>query len=730
MSEDIAILAQDITERKKTEERIDLIRRNHEIILSSTDEGILGLDSQGNHTFVNSAAAKMLGYESEELIGRPSHSIWHHSYSDGSPYPLEECEINKCIIDGRATRVSTEVFWKKDGTHFPVEYSSEPIYELNRLVGAVVVFTDITARKKDEQSLRKNEKLFRTSFESATVGGAMVAKDGTFIEVNDKACEIWGYSRVELLQLKFTDITFKEDLVESIDLVKKLILGMTDSFIMQKRYIRKDGGIVWGLVSVSAIRNEIAEFEYFLIYIQNITETKKLEHDLIDESRKNLRILDNLQDAYFQADLSGNSVIVNPMAVSMYGYDSEAEMLGLPAVSFFADPKERDRLITKINENGKLHDHLAYGMRKDGTSFPVSMNVQFVTSDNGEIIGTEGLVRDITEQVKIESAIKLEYERYHALIESTNDWIWVVDPKDYKLTLFNSSVSSYFKRNHGVTLKPGMSREEMLSKKRRDLWRELYDEAIRKGGFSTEYQTASENLHFLVSLAPLVIENTIVGISVFAKDITTETNYKERLESSNQKLSIRLKQSLNAISRIGELRDVYTAGHQKKVAELSCAIASELGLSDETISNISNGALIHDIGKIYIASDILNKPGKITNLEYQIMQTHAEYGYEIVKEIDFPSPVIDMIHQHHERLDGSGYPQKLTGEQIILESRILAVADVVDAMTSHRPYRPALGIDVALEEISKYRGERYDCDVVDACTRLFREKGFQFMIIN
>jgi len=155
-----------------------------------------------------------------------------------------------------------------------------------------------------------------------------------------------------------------------------------------------------------------------------------------------------------------------------------------------------------------------------------------------------------------------------------------------------------------------------------------------------------------------------------------------------------------------------------------------MGLSEETIVNISFGALIHDIGKIYIASDILNKPGKLTALEYQILQTHVDQSYEIVKEIDFPAAVIEMIHQHHEHMDGSGYPQKLVGPQIITEARILAVADVVEAMTSHRPYRPALGIDKALEEIMQFRGEKYDVDVVDACFRLFREKGFEFTNID
>lgn len=202
--------------------------------------------------------------------------------------------------------------------------------------------------------------------------------------------------------------------------------------------------------------------------------------------------------------------------------------------------------------------------------------------------------------------------------------------------------------------------------------------------------------------------------------------YHDNLEKTNKALNERLKQTLEAISKIGEMRDLYTAGHQKRVKELACAIAFEIGLAEEIVKNIAYGALIHDIGKIQISSDIINKSGKISNIEYQILQTHVDYSYDIVKDIDFPCSVIEMIHQHHERLDGTGYPQGLSGDQIILESRILAVADVIEAMNSHRPYRAAKGIDVALEEILKNKGTKYDADVVDVCIKLFREKRFAF----
>jgi len=225
----------------------------------------------------------------------------------------------------------------------------------------------------------------------------------------------------------------------------------------------------------------------------------------------------------------------------------------------------------------------------------------------------------------------------------------------------------------------------------------------------------------------------IIGTEGLIRDITERRKMEQEIElqhesliHSNEVLKKRLEQSINAISMIGELRDVYTAGHQKRVRQLACEIGRRFGLSEEAIANLSYGALIHDIGKIKIASDILNKPGKITNLEYQILQTHAEYSYSIVCEMDLPSEILTMIHQHHERLDGSGYPNQLVGDQIILESRILAVADVVEAMTSHRPYRPALGIDAALAEIESGKGVKYDPAVVDYCVSLFREQGFVF----
>jgi len=187
-----------------------------------------------------------------------------------------------------------------------------------------------------------------------------------------------------------------------------------------------------------------------------------------------------------------------------------------------------------------------------------------------------------------------------------------------------------------------------------------------------------------------------------------------------------LEQSIEVIAATVEARDPYTAGHQRRVGELAVVIAQELGLPEDKIHGIHLAAVIHDLGKIRVPAEILSKPGKLSNIEFMLIKTHPQDGYDILKDVDFPWPIADIVRQHHEKLDGSGYPQGLKGAQILLESRIMTVADVVEAMSSHRPYREALGIEVALKEIERGRGSAYDPAVADACLKLFREGRFAF----
>jgi PAS domain S-box-containing protein len=208
------------------------------------------------------------------------------------------------------------------------------------------------------------------------------------------------------------------------------------------------------------------------------------------------------------------------------------------------------------------------------------------------------------------------------------------------------------------------------------------------------------------------------------QDITERVRTDKALKESYDKLDKTLDAVIQTMALTVEMRDPYTAGHQHRVAGLACAIAAEMGLSPEKIKGIGVVGAIHDIGKICVPAEILSKPGRITEAEFSIIKEHPRTGYDILKGIDFPWPVARSVLQHHERINGSGYPGRLSGENIILEAKILAVADAVEAMASHRPYRPSLGKDKALEEISQQKGVLYDSVVVDACLKLFNEKGF------
>jgi len=209
-------------------------------------------------------------------------------------------------------------------------------------------------------------------------------------------------------------------------------------------------------------------------------------------------------------------------------------------------------------------------------------------------------------------------------------------------------------------------------------------------------------------------------------DITERKRAEKEVEESANRLQQMMDGTVKAISSALEFRDPYTAGHEKRVAELSSAIAAEMGLPADQVEGVRITGYMHDLGKIAIPAEILFKPGNLTENEINIVRTHPQFGYDILKEIKFVWPVALATLQHHERMNGSGYPQHLKGDEIMLEARILAVADVVETMVSHRPYRPARSTEAALAEISANKGVLYDADVADACVKVFKERGFRF----
>ena len=319
--------------------------------------------------------------------------------------------------------------------------------------------------------------------------------------------------------------------------------------------------------------------------------------------------------------------------------------------------------------------------------------------------------------------------KFRALVESTSDWIWEVDEHG-KYTYSSPQVYDLL----------GYHNEEIIQKSPFELMtpedakrhRDMITSIANKRGSFHLLETA--NLHkdgrvvFLESSGTpmLDLDGKLNGYRGINRDITERKEAEQERRIAAEKLEKTLLQTIEAIAATLEARDPYTAGHQRHVAALAQAIATEMGMSDANISGLYLAGLIHDLGKISVPAEILSRPGGLKQIEFELVKCHPQTGYDIIKDIPFPLPIAQMVLQHHERLDGSGYPQQLKGDQILLEAKILAVADVVDAMTTYRPYRQGLGVEAALEEITKQRGVLYDEAIVDICVALFRENRFAF----
>ncbi len=288
------LLEQRNLESKKAKEELISALRKNDLILNAAGEGIVGLDGKGTGTFVNPAAREMLGYEEEELIGGDLHLMIHHSFPDGTHYPVAECPMWQSLRNGTSCHVRNEVLWKKDGTSFPAAYASAPIVEDGQVIGAVVSFRDISVRRRAEQALVESEEQFRATFELAAVGVANLALDGRWLRVNTKLCEILGYSHEEMMQRRFQDVTHPDDLKSTMELGKQLVPGKVGSYSVEKRYVRKDGGIVWCNLAVALARDDEGRPKFFIAVIEDITESKRAQV-AVRESEEHYRFLfDNM----------------------------------------------------------------------------------------------------------------------------------------------------------------------------------------------------------------------------------------------------------------------------------------------------------------------------------------------------------------------------------------------------------------------------------------------------
>jgi PAS domain S-box-containing protein len=488
---------------------------------------------------------------------------------------------------------------------------------------------------------------------------------------------------------------------------------------------------------VPAIKRELKEAES--------RSNRKLAEEALRESEKKYRwLVDNMADVITVIDMNLRFTYVSPSIMRMRGYTAEEataqtfEQAMTPEslqiiVQVFEEEMKLEASGTADPGRSRILETDQY--RKDGSIVCMENHLSFLRDEAQKPVGIISLTHDITERKQVEEALKESENKYRVIADNMTDVITIMD-----MNLRFTYVSPSIMRMRGYTAEEATAQtfEQAMTPESLLLAYNIYEEEMQREASGTadpdrvriiqleEYRKDMSTVWVEVSLSFLRdADGRPIGILSLTRDITerkkAEEDQKKTLESLRKAFGATIQVMVSAV----ESRDPYTAGHQIRSANLARCIATEMDLPCEKIEGLRMAGSIHDIGKLSIPAEILSKPTKLTNIEFSLIKEHSRKGYEMLKDVESPWPLAEIVYQHHERMNGSGYPRNLKGDDILIEARIMAVADVVEAMASHRPYRPGLGIDPALEEIEKNRGTHYDNTVVDACLRLFREKGFQ-----
>ena len=619
-------------------------------------------------------------------------------------YPLDKCGAME-VID--VVRNHHSVIVRQGGKWQLVKSSG------HRMIGKLLKETE-----------RKYEHLFANTLDGMLVFDAETMK---VMLANQAAADITGSGSPEGM----TGV----DIVRSISdgdgnrlaaLLANALRTQQDPLVGDVQITTKDGREVW----VNAICKKI---DYQgrpagLVALRDVTDRKRTEERLLASQERNHLLIENANEAIVVIQ---DEVLkfANPMTEEIFG--CTAQDLMLKPMADMIHPEDRQTAMEqhyrRLNGEGVPHPYQFRLVDKAGNTKWVELNGVLLTW--GGRPADLCFVRDITQRKLAEQALHQSEERFRDLVENTSDWVWEVN---------TSGTYTYVGPRVREIL--GYEPEDVLGKTPFHFM--TAQESARVAGIFESCVTTKKPFTFVENVClhrdghTVFMEKSAVpffddagnvcGYRGIDRDITERKRAEEQLQDSYQKLEDTLDGVIQAMAVTVEIRDRHTAGHQRRVTELAHAIARELGLSGERSRAVRIAGLLHDLGKITIPTEILSKPGRLTDMEFAIIKTHPKAGYEILKSIEFPWPVADIVVQHHERIDGSGYPSGLKGDESTLEARILAVADVVEAMASHRPYRPALGVDRALKEIIGNRGLLYDATVVDACLAVFNKGFFRF----
>lgn len=578
-------------------------------------------------------------------------------------------------------------------------------------------------RSQAEEALRRSEEEFRAVVNHMPTIVFKGYLDGSVDFFDNKVEAMTGYPRedFESRRRMWTDLILEEDRQSAKERLFRA-LETRGSYVREYRINTKERGVIWVQERTLVVFDQDGQADHLSGVFFDITARRRGELKLKESQQALEAVVETAATLMLLTDPEGKILMFNRACEELTGYRRE-EVLGKTLEELFLPPAwipvVRQRFAAPWAPE-VMAPHENPWITKGGEERLIEWRCTVIPSPKDGrpcILGT-GI--DVTQRKQAAERLEAERQRLFSLLDGLPAYVYLQAP-DHTLRFANRFFREQLGEPEGrpcYELLRGRTEAcevcpplQVLESNQPQEWEwtapsgrtyQLYDYPFRD-----------------VDGSPLVLE---MGI-----DITARKQAEESLENSLKKLRRTLDGTVKALATVVEMRDPYTAGHQMRVTQLAQAIAAKLGFTDEQMEGLTVMGFLHDIGKIAVPAEILVKPGELTDYEFNLIKNHPRVGYDILKEIEFPWPVAQAILQHHEKLDGSGYPLGLSGRDIILEARILAVADIVEAMASHRPYRAALGIDQALKEVHQGRGVSYDPQVVEVCLHLFTEAGFEFV---
>jgi PAS domain S-box-containing protein len=578
------------------------------------------------------------------------------------------------------------------------------------------------------------EERYRLSFENVTDVISMIDTDLNILSISPSIEIVLGYKPQDFIGRPVTDLekiftpeSFEQAVADTVLVLKGEIISAS-----LYRFIAKDGTIKYGEVSGSPIMRD-GKIIGIISVARNITRRKLAEEALRESEEKYRELVKYAPAGIYEVDYeTGRFISVNDVMCEYTGYTKE-ELLNTNLYNLMTDESQKlmSERLGKLYAGEKMPQTVEYCIRtKGGEKLWALLNARYIYEE-GKLKGATGIIYNITERKRSEEEIYRMNTFLDSIVENIPNMIFLKDAKELRFVRFNRAGEELL----------GYSRNDLLGKNDYDFFPK--DQADFFTGKDREVLSGKEVIDILEESVKTLNKGERIlhtkkvpiidakGEPEYLLGISEDITDRKLAEKILQQTLNRLRKSFDTIIQVMvtavEARDPYTSGHQKRSASLAHTIAKEMGLSGNKIEALIMAGPIHDIGKLSIPAEILSKPGKLSDVEFSLIKEHARIGFEMLKDVESPWPLGDIVHQHHERMDGSGYPKHLKGDEILIEARILAVADVVESMASHRPYRPALGIDAALDEIVKNRGRLYDPEVVDACLRLFNEKGYKLL---